>query len=117
MDDPVARLTGALHDRYSIARITAGLERVGQFGGPAMTAPVRQQRGIALSRRPATREQGITMLRYSSPCDPQVRPLRLIAVAEALQAAGDRRGAEAAYGEFLGLRQRPTPRSSPGSLP
>ncbi len=96
-----------------LARITAGLERVGQFGGPAMTAPVRLQRAIALSRRPATREQGITMLRYSFPYDPQVRPIGLIAVAEALQAAGDRRGAEAAYGEFLRLWAKADPSLQP----
>jgi serine/threonine-protein kinase len=96
-----------------IARINAGLERVGPFGGPAMTAPVRLQRAIALSRRPATREEGITMLRHSFPFDPQVRPIALIAVAEALQAAGDRRGAEEAYGEFLRLWAKADPSLQP----
>jgi serine/threonine-protein kinase len=86
-----------------LARINSGLERVGQFGGPAMTAPVRLQRAIALSRRAPTREEGITMLRHSFPYDPQVRPIALIAIAEALQAAGDLKGAEEAYGEFLRL--------------
>jgi serine/threonine-protein kinase len=86
-----------------LARINAGLERVGAFGGPAMTAPVRLQRAIVLSRRPATREEGITMLRHSFPFDPQYRPIANIAIAEALQAAGDRKGAEEAYGEFLRL--------------
>ena len=89
-----------------LAGIDRALERVGPFGGPAMTAPVRLQRAIALSRRPATRELGITMLRHSFPFDPQVRPMALIAEAEALQAAGDRRGAEAAYAEFLRLWAR-----------
>ncbi|HEX6644590.1 MAG TPA: serine/threonine-protein kinase [Gemmatimonadales bacterium] len=84
-----------------IARIEAGLDRVGNFGGPAMTAPVRLQRAVALSRRPATRERGITLLQYGFPYDPQYRPIAQIAIAEALQAAGDRAGAERAYSEFL----------------
>jgi TolB-like protein len=86
-----------------LARIESGLERVGPFGGPAMTAPVRLQRAIVLSRRPASREEGVTMLRHSFPFDPQYRPIALVALAEALQAAGDRAGAEEAYSEFLRL--------------
>ncbi len=86
-----------------LARINAGLERVGNFGGPAMTAPVRLQRAIVLSRRPATREEGITMLRHAFPFDPQYRPIANVAIAEALLAAGDRKGAEEAYAEFLRL--------------
>ena len=96
-----------------LARIDAALERVGPFGGPAMTAPVRLQRAIVLSRRPATREQGITMLRHAFPFDPQYRPIALVAIAEALQAAGDRRGAADAYSEFLRLWEKADPSLQP----
>ena len=68
-----------------------------------MTAPVRLQRAIVLSRRPATREEGVTMLRHAFPFDPQYRPIANVAIAEALLAAGDRKGAEEAYAEFLRL--------------
>ena len=96
-----------------LARINAGLERVGSYGGPAMTAPLRLQRAIVLSRRPATREEGITLLRHAFPFDPQYRPIALVAIAEALQAAGDRQGAAETYGEFLRLWDKADPSLQP----
>ncbi|HEU4828966.1 MAG TPA: serine/threonine-protein kinase [Gemmatimonadales bacterium] len=86
-----------------LARIEEGLDRVGMSGGNALTAPVRLQRAITLSRRPASREEGVKLLENSFLMDPQYGAVASLATAEALQAAGDRAGAQEAYGEFLRL--------------
>ena len=66
-----------------------------------MTAPVRLQRAIAMANRPATRAEGIRYLRYSFDLDPQYLAVSRYALGEALEAAGDRAGAQEAYGEFI----------------
>ena len=85
----------------AMQRIAAGLDQVGMSGGPAMTAPVRLHRAIAMANRPATRAEGIRYLRYSFDLDPQYLAVSRYALGEALEAAGDRAGAQEAYGEFI----------------
>ncbi len=84
-----------------LRKMADGLEQVGSFGGPAMTAPVRLHRAVVLAARPQSREQGLTWLRHGLGYDVQYVPVARLALGRALEASGDRAGAIEAYGEFV----------------
>ena len=84
-----------------LAKIAAGLDRVGFSGGPPVTSAVRLQRALVLANRAATREEGIRLLRYGFTLDAAFLPITRLALGRALEAGGDRAGAIEAYGEFV----------------
>ncbi len=96
-----------------LRKLADGLEQVGQFGGPAMSAPLRLHRAIVLASRPATRAQGLDWLRYGLAYDPQYVPISRLALGRALEASGDRAGAVEAYGEFIRYWQKADPSLQP----
>lgn len=96
-----------------IRQMAAGLTQLGPLGGPAITAPLRLQRAITLSRRPSTRDEGIRMLRYGFGMDPQYIAITQFALGEALEAAGEPAGALEAYGEFIRYWQQADPALQP----
>ena len=86
-----------------LQKMERGLQTIGTSGGPVISSPLRFQAALAMASRPATREAGIRRLRYGLSVDPQYIPVSNFAIGEALAAAGDRKGAAEAYGEFIRL--------------
>jgi hypothetical protein len=84
-----------------LARIDSALAIIGLNFGGVVTAPLRLERALAMAGRPATRQAGIDLLRYGFTWDPEMQPVATLALARALEAAGDRPGAADAYGTFI----------------
>jgi TolB-like protein len=96
-----------------LRKMAAGLEQVGQSGGPPMTSPLRLHRAVVLAARPATRDEGIRRLRYGLSMDPQYVPIARLALGRALEASGDRAGAIEAYGDFIRFWAKADPSLQP----
>ena len=109
------RLPPRWHAIYEIipgwARITlgdsaAGARSIGDvlartdFTLVALTKSPRFARAVTLARQPATRTEGIRLLRYSFGSDPEYFGAAQLALREALLAAGDRQGADSAAAAF-----------------
>lgn len=84
-----------------LATMTRGLNDAGSFYGPFLSSPIRLRRAMAMSRRPATRDEGIKLLLHGFESDPHLSYIAVLEAARALEAAGRRDEAEAAYARFL----------------
>ena len=85
------------------------------LGNDQLVDVIRLQLGLALARRPETRQEGIRGLRYGFNMFviAQLYPSILLAQAEAMEAAGDLKGARMAYSDFVDLWKTADPALQP----
>jgi tRNA A-37 threonylcarbamoyl transferase component Bud32/TolB-like protein len=82
--------------------LRAGAEQIG-YGQTFFSAPIRLQLATTLASRPATRDEGLRMLRNGFDGDIGVKPIALFALGKAEELANQKDSALAAYGQFLRL--------------
>ncbi len=85
-----------------LADLRAGAEQMG-YGQTLFSAPIRFQLAATLVARPATRDEGMRMLRNAFDGDPGVKPFAYFALGKAAEIAKQRDSALTAYGQFLRL--------------
>jgi tetratricopeptide (TPR) repeat protein len=92
-----------------IHRMRQGLDTAAAPGQGEETAFLRLQFALALAARPETRAEGIRWLRYGFDTSPMYKPLTLLALGHAYEAAGQRDSAATSYRRFLMLWDRADP--------
>jgi serine/threonine-protein kinase len=86
----------------AIKDLRAGAEQIG-YGQSFFASPIRLQLATALAAKPATREEGMRMLRNAFDGDIGVKPIALFALGKAEEIANQKDSALAAYDQFLRL--------------
>jgi hypothetical protein len=93
-----------------VQRLRDGIARATGPNGTGTNSFLRFQLALALSARPATRQEGILWLRYAFYDEPNFFvPISFLALGRAWEAAGERDSAVYAYGRFVRLWDKADP--------
>jgi hypothetical protein len=92
-----------------LRRLRAGLDQAAAPGQAEDSAFLRFQLALALAARPATREEGISSLRYGFDFQPLFIPLATLALGPTYEAAGKSDSAALAYRKFIRFWNRADP--------
>lgn len=85
-----------------IREMRAGVEQIGQ-GNTFFSGPLRLQLAATLVARPATRDEGMRLLRHGFDSDLGMKPFTYFALGKASELANQKDSALANYGQFLRL--------------
>lgn len=85
-----------------LRELRAGAEQAGQ-GNTFFTAPIRMELAATLVARPASRDEGMRLLRSGFDTDLGIKPFTYFALGRAAELANQKDSALAAYGQFLRL--------------
>jgi tetratricopeptide (TPR) repeat protein len=97
--------------RAELEELKAGIEKSGFSQRLALTAPLRFAYAQALATRPESRAEGLRRLRYAQPIE--YAATRHLAIALALEQAGDTVGAAREYSQFIRLWEGADPELQP----